>query len=106
MAYCAPADVKKLINTDLNDTELQAIIADADQDLDDELDGATMTEANKKYCSARLVAIVIGQQQRSIFKADGSTSQGGYSVREWKKEVKEKIGKASGRWLTVDSLEE
>jgi hypothetical protein len=102
MPYSQPSDVKKLINTDLTEAELAAVIVDADADLDDRLDGSSMTADNKRQCSMRLAAIMIAQQQRTIFRSSGEYQQGGYSIREWQRYVNNKVTKAQGgRWDSV-----
>jgi len=100
--YSMPSDVRKLINTDLADDQLAQIISDVDHDLDDRLKPAVMSVENKKQCSMRLAAIVVAQQQRTIFRSDGTYQQGGYSITEWQRYVNQKIRDAQGgRWSSV-----
>lgn len=69
MPYCTPTNVKQLIHTDKTNTEITQLIADADLDLDDRLNGAYMNDSIKRLCSMRLAAIVIAQSQRGVLKA-------------------------------------
>jgi hypothetical protein len=101
--YCLPRDVRKLINTDLSDDQLAAIIDDADRDLDDRLESRAMKPEVKKLCSMRLVAVVVAQQQTSLFRTDGTFLPSGSSnIREWTRFVKQKVIAAKGgRWDSV-----
>ncbi|MDR0470729.1 MAG: hypothetical protein LBH79_03240 [Nitrososphaerota archaeon] len=101
--YCTPKDVRKLINTDLSDDQLAAIIDDVDRDLDDRLESRVMKIDIKKLCSMRLAAVVVAQQQASLFRTDGSFLPSGNSnIREWTRFVKQKVMAAKGgRWDSV-----
>jgi hypothetical protein len=101
--YCLPRDVRKLINTDLTDDQLAAIIVDADYDLDDRLEGVGMKVEVKRLCSMRLAAVVVAQQQASLFRSDGTFLPSGNSnIREWTRFVRQKILAAKGgRWDSV-----
>jgi hypothetical protein len=63
MVYCTPADVRLIIDTDLSDDELTSLIVFSDSDLDDLLQGASMTDTQKKKCSMRLCAIAVAGRQ-------------------------------------------
>jgi hypothetical protein len=92
MPYCEPIHVKDLINTDLDDADLARKIVRADADLDDRLNGFTMTAFNKQECSARLTAIMIAQNQRSVFKNTGDLKiVNSGNIHEWQTYVDEKI---------------
>ena len=101
--YCTPKDVKKLINTDLSDEQLAAIIDDVDRDLDDRLEGRAMKVEIKKLCSMRLAAVVVAQQQTSLFRSDGSFLPSGEgNIKTWSRFVKQKVIAAKGgRWDSV-----
>lgn len=111
--FCVATDVRKLINTDLTDFQINEIIVDADADLTNQLNTATMTSSNQKFCSMRLAAITIAQQQRSIFKGDGQLQQIADSIKEWQAFVDKRVGEAGfgpipvrsedSRWITVDA---
>ena len=85
--YCVPSDVRTLIATEKQDLEVAGIIADADIDLDDRLNGAYMNDSVKRLCSMRLAAIVIAQSQRGVY----SDKPANDSIGEWQAYVDEKV---------------
>lgn len=76
-----------MISTEKNDLELTRLIADADLDLDDRLNGAAMDSTIKRFCSMRLTAIVIAQSQRGVY----SDKPANDSTTEWQNYVDEKV---------------
>jgi hypothetical protein len=103
--YCLPEDVKELIFTELNDQEIISIIKDADGDLDDKLQGATMNDFNKRQCSRRLAAVTIAQKQRTEIKYDVNNYQKNSfdnNVKEWLQYVDDKVSRAYTKWNTID----
>ncbi len=90
MVYAVPADVRLLINTEKTDAQLTSLIAETDYDLDNRLNGYTMDSTIKKFCSARLAAIIIAQSQRGIF----SDKPENRSTQEWQTYIDEKVEEA------------
>lgn len=87
MPYAQPSDVRLLIHTDKTDSEIAQLIADADLDLDDRLNGAAMDSTIKRFCSSRLAAIIIAQSQRGVY----SDKPANDSTTEWQNYVDEKV---------------
>ena len=107
MAYCLPSDVRLLIHTDLEDTEIEDLIREADVELDGMLGGASMSSDLKKYCSKRLTAIVIARRDPVQYSLGGIRVDYGERIRDWNREVKRKVAKTTGAfWAVADPLED
>ena len=106
MPYCLYQDVRLLVDTALEDEEIEDLIELADEDLDDLLDGASMTNKLKKACSMRLTACMIVENQPQSLKMGGLSMNYGDRAKGWRKWVHLKAAKSVGRWHTVDALED
>jgi hypothetical protein len=99
LPYSIPRDVRHLITTELDDDEVARIIWEVDRDLDDRISRGSMNLRNKKYCSMRLAAIVIAQQQRGSYSQIYTDNR---SIAEWRREVNSKIlNSQGGRWSSI-----
>lgn len=87
MVYCTPADVRLIIDTDMEDSEITSLIVFSDSDLDDLLQGATMSAVQKQKCSMRLCAIAAAN--RAPRKESTSDLQLDYSgqIMQWQSYV-------------------
>jgi len=106
MAYCSADDVRLLVDTALTDGNIDSLIAFADDDLDNLLDGASMSSALKQACSMRLTACMIVENQPESIRMGGLSMKYQDRSKRWRKWVHLKVAKAVGRWHTVDALED
>ena len=107
MAYCLPSDVRLLIHTDLEDSEIEDLIREADAELDEMLGGASMSSDLKKYCSKRLAAITIARREPAQYSLGNIRVDYGKRVAWWSSEVKRKVVRVTGSlWAVADPLED
>lgn len=106
MAYCKSSDVRLLIRTDLEDDEIEDLIALGDSDLDDLLGGASMTATQKKKCSMRLAAAAIADREPASFSMGKVRIDNYDRAQRWRKYVNRQVARAVGRWHYVDPLED
>ena len=106
MVYCDYDAVRLLVDTALSDANITSLIALADDDLDDLLDGASMSSALKKACSMRLTACMIVENQPESIRMGGISMKWSDRAAKWRRWVHLKVAKAVGRWHTVDALED
>lgn len=94
MVYCTHADVRLIIDTDLEDSEITSLIVFSDSDLDDLLQGASMTDTQKQKCSMRLCAISIAQRQPVKESTGDLTLDFSGQISGWQRYVDEKVALA------------
>ena len=106
MPYCLHQDVRLLVDTALEDEEIEDLIELADEELDGLLGGASMSNQMKKACSMRLTAIMIVENQPESIRMGGLSMKYVDCATRWRKWVNLKVAKSVGRWHTVDALED
>lgn len=95
MSYCKSSDVRLIVSTDLEDHEIDDLIPLADSDLDDLLQGASMTDIQKKNCSMRLTAIMIANRIPRKESIAGIVTDWTDQIATWQAYVDEKVGLAA-----------
>jgi len=104
LAYCLASDVRLIIDTDLTNDELTSLIVFSDSDLDDALQGASMTAVQKQKCSMRLCAIAAAN--RAPRKEGTGDLQLDYSgqIAEWKRYVDSAVALAKAAGATEGKI--
>lgn len=103
--YCEPSDVRLLIETTLEDGDMDKLIQQSDSDLDDLLGSYTMSSDLKKRCSSLLTAIAIADRQPKSYSVGTARISHGERVKRWRAKVDELVTRATQGRLKVKSSE-
>lgn len=99
MAYCTATEVRYVVHTGLGDLALGNLIAIVDKDLDDRLEGYTLSADLKKICSMLLTAILVRRRDPKAYTAGLAKIQYGDDLDDWQAWVDRVIRKAKGRLI-------
>lgn len=101
MGYCKSADVRLVIQTALEDHEIDDLIELADTDLDEKLGGASLSDNLKKQCSMMLTAIMIAERTPQTYSIGSIRISQGPRIENWRKRVNRIVARAVGQWDVV-----
>lgn len=99
IVYCTNAQVKYIINTDVDTGDIDNMITLADGELDIMLGGRSMGTNGKAYCSSRLVAIALANRDPETYTVGSQQTNMGSRVRRWQVEVDRRVREAKTQSL-------
>ncbi len=106
MTSCTAADVRLLVDTSLEDTQIDSLITLSETDLDDMLQGSTMTTELRRLCTILLTASLVAEQTPKTKAVGELTIEYGNNPKTWRLRVAEKVLNNQTKWHTVDRLED